>query len=179
MKNVIFHGWTATSRDNWFPWMKRELEKKKLEVLIPDLPNTELPQEKEWLRAALKLTAYDEDTIVVGHSLGSILILRLLERLKTKVKAVFLVASFNEALDMTELSNFFEKPFNYEKIKKTAGKIYILSGDKDPYIPVESPKRLADNLNTRLIIIKGGDHLSEGTGDCKFPELRDMILNES
>jgi predicted alpha/beta hydrolase family esterase len=178
MKIVIFHGWTANSRDNWFPWMKNKLEKKKLEVIVPDLPNTMHPQQKEWLAAVLKLTDYDENTIIVGHSLGTILTLRLLEKLEKKVKAIFLVASFDEPLDMHELSNFFEKPFDYEKIKKSSGKSYIISGDKDPYIPIESPMRLAKSLKANLIIIKGGDHLSAGSGDCRFPELLDMILSE-
>ncbi len=179
MKAVIFHGWTSTSQDNWFPWLKSELEKKGFNVLVPDLPDSDYPNQEKWLPIALKLTDYGKDTILIGHSLGSALIMRLLEKIEKKVKAIYLVSAFDRDLGIPEIENFFYKPFDYEKIKKTAGKIYILNSDNDSYIPIKIAKNLSKNLKCRLIIFKGKEHLSNGTGDLKFPELRDLMLDET
>ena len=175
MKAVIFHGWGSTSQDNWFSWLKDELEDNGFEVFVPNLPNTHNPIQEEWLKAALDLTDFDENTILIGHSLGTILIMRLLE--KKKIKAAFLVSSFDEDLGIPEINNFFDQPFDYEKIK--SNKLYMLSSDNDPYIPLHIAERLSKNLSCKLTVFKGKEHLSNGTGNLRFPELRDMIINES
>ena len=177
MKAIIFHGWGASSKDNWFPWLKSELEKKGHEVYCPDLPNTQSPIQKEWLNVALNLTEYDENTILIGHSLGTVLIMRILEKINKKIKAAFLVSSFDEDLGIPEINNFFDQPFDYEKIK--SNKLYMLSSDNDPYIPLPIAERLSKNLNCKLTVFKAMEHLSQGTDNFKFPELRDLILNES
>ncbi len=176
MKVIIFHGWGSTSKDNWFPWLKNKLEEKAHEVYCPDLPNTNFPSKDEWLKEALKLPI-DENTILVSHSLGTILIMRLLEKLK--VKSAYLVASFDEDLEINELMSFFKDEFDYKTIKKNAEKIIMLSSDNDPYIPLHIAKRLQKNLDCGLIIFEGMEHLSNGTGNLQFPELLEMILNES
>lgn len=174
MKAVIFHGWGSTSQDNWFPWLKNELEKRGYEVECPDFPNTQDPIQEEWLKAALELD-FDENTIFIGHSLGAVLIMRLLE--KKKVKAAFLVSSFDVDLGIPEIKNFFEQPFDYEKIK--LNKLFMLSSDNDPYIQLLISEKMAKKLDCKLKVFKDKEHLSNGTGNLSFPELRDMILNES
>ena len=179
MKAIIFHGWGSTSDDNWFPWLKKELEKKRFEVIAPDLPDSDYPKQDKWVATALKLTHYDENTILVGHSLGTCLIMRLLETFDKKVKAIFLVSAFDKDLGINEIEKFFYKRYNYEKIIKNAGKIYILNSDNDPYIPLNIAEQLSKKLKCKLTVFPNKEHLSAGTDNFKFPELRDMILNET
>jgi uncharacterized protein len=179
MKAVIFHGWVSTSQDNWFPWLKKELEKKDFDVIAPDLPDSQYPKQEKWLPIALKLTDYDEDTVLVGHSLGTCLIMRILENINKKVKAIFLVSAFDKDLGIKEIETFFFKPYDYEKIRKNAGKIYILNSDNDPYIPLNIAEELSKKLKGNLTVFHNKNHLSAGTGDFKFPELLEMISNES
>jgi hypothetical protein len=178
MKVIIFHGWGSTSEDNWFPWLAAELKKTHIKVLLPDLPNSQHPKEKDWINTALHLTKYDDETVLVGHSLGCVLIMRLLERLGKKIKAAFLVSGFDNDLGIPELKSFFERDFYYQLIKDNAGKIVMLNSDDDPSISMEVAERLAKNLDCQLIVYKNKGHLSGGTGDMRFPELLEMILNE-
>ena len=176
MKAVIFHGWGGNSNENWFPWLKKELEKKGFEVLVPDLPDSDFPKQDKWLPAALKLTDYDENTVLIGHSLGTCLIMRILENIHKKVKAIFLVSAFDRDLKIKEIETFFFKPYDYEKIIKNAGKIYILNSDNDPYIPLSIAEELSKKLKCGVKVFHNKEHLSSGTENFRFPELRDMIV---
>ena len=155
MRAIILHCWGGNSESNWFPWLKKELENKGFEVFCPDLPDSQNPKQDGWLNEAMKLE-YDENTILIGHSLGSVLIMRLLE--KVKVKAVYLVAGFDEHLGIPEIMNFFKEPFDYEKIKSNTDKIVMLSSDNDPYIPLEHAQELSKKLDCGLIIFEKMNH---------------------
>ena len=170
MRVIVFHGWGSNSKDNWFPWLKAELEKTGINVIVPDLPNTNNPKLSEWMNSSEKLKITPDD-ILVGHSLGSVLILRLLERYK--VKSAYLVSSFHIYLGIPEIKDFTEKPFDFEKIKDN--KITMLSSDNDPFIDFKIAKELSELLECRIIKFHNMEHLSRGTDNFKFPELLAMI----
>src|SRR3989338_4948256 len=71
-KFVILHGFqSAPDRPRWI-WAKQKLQEMGHEVIIPTLPNPDAPTEEEWVATALAATTYDERTVLVGHSLGSV-----------------------------------------------------------------------------------------------------------
>ena len=42
----IVHGFTASCRSNWFPWLKERLEDENVKVVIPEMPGTTDPHLK-------------------------------------------------------------------------------------------------------------------------------------
>jgi uncharacterized protein len=174
MKALILHGWGSTSKDNWFPWLKATLEKEGYAVACPDLPDPQNPSQAAWLETVREHV--DPDTILVGHSLGAVLILRLLENMKAK--SAYLVAGFDQDLGIPEIANFFKQGFDYESIRSNCSDITLLYSDNDPYIKSSISVALAERLRCKKVLFKGKGHLSAGTaGDRMFPELKDMILN--
>ena len=127
---LILHGWGANGRSNWFPWLKTKLETLGHKVYCPNLPNTDNPDQEEWLNAIRKIDGlkFDENLSIIGHSLGSIAILRILENLadNERINKAILVSGFTRALSISELENFFKTPFNWKKIQKKANKILQL-----------------------------------------------------
>lgn len=46
---LILQGWYQKPNSNWYPWLKKELEKRGYKVFLPDLPtmHTDLPDMKK------------------------------------------------------------------------------------------------------------------------------------
>lgn len=84
--------------ENWFPWLKKELEKSNFEVFVPQLPESGNPRIQNWVpKLAESVGVPDEQTYFVGHSLGCQTITRYLESLPKNIKvggAVFVAGFF-------------------------------------------------------------------------------------
>ncbi|MEF3691990.1 MAG: alpha/beta fold hydrolase [Candidatus Moraniibacteriota bacterium] len=185
MKRVfIIHGWGGSPEANWFPWMKKELEKRKISIEVLAMPNTDNPKMEEWLDFMReKIGKIDEDIFLVGHSLGCIAILRYLESLSEgeKVGGALLVAGFSRSINIPELENFFQTPLDYEKVKKSVRQIGAINSDNDYYVPMEEGKILEEKLGAKLVVLHKAFHLNEGNGFFELPtgleELLKMINN--
>jgi len=175
----IFHGVGGHSQENWFPWLKKELEAQDYRVIVPDFPHAERPALAEWLehfRAYEDLV--DDRTIFVGHSLGGALALRLLERAKKPIRACILVASVWGIMgnDFDPVMNTFTKqPYDWPVIRGNARNFMVIHGDNDPYIRLSLAEELARNLGTTVETISGGGHLNTTAGFAEFPFLLERI----
>jgi len=91
MNFIIIHGVYSNPEDNWFPWLKKELEGQGYEVIVPKMP-TPLDQSLEsWLRVFSNYESkINEETVLIGHSLGSAFILNYLEKTGKKIKAAII-----------------------------------------------------------------------------------------
>lgn len=176
---IIVHGWGASPKDNWFPWLGEKLEENGFRVNIPDFPNTNYPKLDEWLAHFKKSVKVDKETILIGHSLGPVFILRFLEGLEEgrTVKVCFFVSGFAKSLGIPETENFFDEPFDWQKIKRACPKFFLINSDNDPYIPIEIGKDLAKKLGIELMIEKNGGHLNAPGGFLTYPRLLKLILN--
>lgn len=121
----IVHGWEATPESDWFPWLRRELEKRGFTVLVPAMPDPIHPKKEAWVPQLEKTAGIpDRNCYFVGHSLGCITILRYLETLQKSQVAggAVLVGGFGTDLEYAdykgEVSSFFSTPLDWGKIKK-------------------------------------------------------------
>jgi len=181
MKKRVFiiHGWGGTPDSNWFPWLKNELEKNNFEVTVPQMPNTDFPKQNEWLTCMKEIIGRaDENTFLVGHSLGVIAILRYLETLEKnqKIGGAILVAGFSESVGISETATFFESYVNYEKIKLHCEKIVAINSDDDYYVPIEKGELLRDKLNAKFIILHKAGHINRKTRYFKLPIALEELL---
>ena len=82
---------------NWFPWLAGELRSLGHEVVVPEYPTPNNQSLESWLEVFdqdFGLENLNEDSILIGHSLGATFILKLLERAKQPIAACYLVAGF-------------------------------------------------------------------------------------
>ncbi len=173
MNVIIIHGVGGHPQENWFPWLKENLEREGHKVEIPQFPSPE--RLSDWLEIIDNYNI-DKDTIFVGHSLGVPFILNILE--KSMCHSAFLVAGFvgklNNQFDHVT-KTFAQREFNWDKVRKNCSHFEIFHSDNDPYVKIEKAYELKDKLNCELSVIKNGGHLNQSSGFTTFPQLLEKI----
>lgn len=182
VKVFIIHGAYGNPNENWFPWLKGELEKIGIKVFVPRFPTPEGQNLNNWLRAFEEYIPHiDEKTIFVGHSLGPAFIMNVLETLEKPILVAFFVSGFTGLLDQPEFDEInktiTDRAFNYSKIRNNCKDFFIYNSDTDPYVPLNKGRQLAMNLNGKLTIIKDGGHINAAAGYLEFPLLLRDIKN--
>lgn len=174
MANIfIVYGVGGHDKENWFPWLKEQLEILGHRVFIPKFPTPENQTLENWLKVLEQYKEYiNQETLFIGHSLGAPFILNIAERLP--IKAAFLVASFigkcgNQYDEGAK--TFTQREFNWPKIKTNCPYFKIYHSDNDPYLPLEKAERVAKGLNVEITLVKGAGHFNEAAGYKKFPLL--------
>ena len=159
---LIIHGWESNSREHWFLEEKKRLGQLGYEVVVPDMPNTLHPKKEEWVKVIRGFNP-DENSILIGHSLGGVAILRYLEEAINKVgKCIFIATPIRKlGMGYEGIENFLEDEFNWEKIKENTDKLVVFNQVEDPAVPLQHGKDLANYLNAELVVFKGNDHFDK------------------
>ncbi len=175
---IILHGTASSSQNNWFPWLKQELETLGYEVWVPDLPDAQQPNIDTYNKFLLSSNWDFNDNLIIGHSSGSVAILGLLQALPENitVNTALLVGTFRGNLDRDDLKDV-DIPYDYERIKNKAKQFIVIHSDNDPYCPLEGAKWVANQLGTEIVLFPGMQHFSSHLDPkfAQFPELLDLI----
>jgi predicted alpha/beta hydrolase family esterase len=168
LRAVIIHCWGGKPHYAWYPWLEAQLVQRGYSVSVPKMPHTHEPRQDKWLsHVAQVIGEPDDDLVLIGHSLGTVIIMRYLESLsdKQKIGKAILVAGFTDQLGFGELDNFFESTLNYKKIKsKSVHGFAAIQSDDDPHVSEQYSIRLQHELGAKLIIKHGARHMSGAIG---------------
>ncbi|MBI3366781.1 alpha/beta hydrolase [Candidatus Roizmanbacteria bacterium] len=172
MKRNIFiiHGSYGSPQENWFPWLKKELEKLGRRVFVPQFPVPKKitpggHQLKDWLKEFDKYRKFvNENTIIIAHSRGAVFCYHLLPTFPEPIDSVFLVGgwlNYHWYKKSRKTNSFHKKPFLWEKIKKSARYFEFYQSNNDPTgIPVSDGKTVAKYLDAKFILVKETGHFS-------------------
>ncbi len=179
MNFIIIHGTKAGPQSNWFPWLKETLEKAGHKVSVPQFPTPEDQDVDNWLDVLDDHIEDASNTILIGHSIGCALMFNALFGAEEAFKASFFVSPVLEDIGKPEYDklnkSFYEVELDWEDIKNHAGKVHILYGEGDAYVPKEQAEELQRHLQTRMTVIPRGGHLNSEAGFNEFPDLLKMI----
>lgn len=168
---IIVHGWDGYPEEGWFPWLKKELEAKGFEVIVPQLPDAAIPRIDKWVPAlSLAVGTPDEQTYFVGHSMGCQTIARYLEALPDdkKVGGAVFVAGFFKRLtgleddpDVQETDkHWLGTPLDLGRVKSHLSKSVAIFSDDDPWVPLDNQDDFRDKLGSEIIIEHAKGHFS-------------------
>lgn len=180
-KFLILHGTGATPESNWFMWLKGILIGQGHAVWLPQLPGADKPDAETYTKFLLSNNdfTYDDQTIIIGHSSGSVEALYLLQHLPktTAIKAAILVSAFRDDLNWDSLKGLFKEPYNFDTIKEHCQRFVFVHSDDDPYVPIEQAEFLAIETGGELLTFEGQGHFNtELSPDYKqFSKLLDII----
>ncbi len=182
MKFVIFHGSFGSPEGNWFPELRERLELLGQKVIVPKFPTedwTRLTEKgsqsasknqnlQNWFKTfgrILKSFKTGEPLCFVGHSLGPLFILHIVEKYNINLDSAIFVSPFLERLGgqwQIELVNktFYKTDFDWKKLKELIPVSYVLYSDNDPYVPKKYSMDCAQKLGSSTIFVKGAAHMN-------------------
>ncbi len=154
---VLLHGFTGSAEANFFPWLKLELEKQGHTVFCPELPNSNEPTVEEQAQYVLDNAKIDENTIILGHSLGGVVAMNILQKINTRIAKLVLVDSFIRAeyndTDEEQVKKTFDWKFDFEKIKKNTQKISIVTDKCFSFVREDQVREMQHILDASLQLV--------------------------
>lgn len=178
---VIVHGFKGKPDSNWKPWLKNELEGKDFVVDIPEMPNADQPDVDQWVaRLSETIGTPNNETYLVGHSLGCITILRYLESLKNEqtIAGCVLVAGFGEKFKQYSGGHdtFFDHALGWPKIKSHCDRFVAIHSKDDPNVEFEQLELFEQKLDAKTIAVTHMGHFGSPDGIFEAPIIRDELL---
>lgn len=158
---LLLHGYAETPERTWFPWLHAELEKEGIAVIAPALPKPLQPNYKKWMKTVLPFArTMTKSTVIIAHSIGGVLALRMLEkRLSKRIAGVILVSSpFAATIRVKAMLDFFDRPIDWWTVRKAASKFEIIHAKDDPLVPFDHALRYQEALDGELTLMKKGSH---------------------
>ncbi len=167
----------CTTQDNWFPSVKAELEKHDLEVLAPTFPDPNLARESYWIPFLREELKAGSDTVLIGHSSGAIAAMRFAEN--HQLLGSILVGAYHTHLgvEAEKQSGYFDRPWEWDKIKKNQKWISLFASSDDPWIPIEEARNIHAKLDCEYHEYKNQGHFGGDYFKSTFPELTLSVLN--
>ena len=167
--------------------MKKELEARGYEVIVPQLPDAESPRIWKWVpKLAEVVGEADEQTYFVGHSMGCQTIARYLETLPDGVKvggAVFVAGFFKHLSGLEDDPDVRETdqhwlgtPIDLAKVRSHLPKSIAIFSDDDPFVPLDNQDDFRERLGAEIRIEHACGHFSGGDRVTELPSALEALL---
>ncbi len=156
---ILIHGnGGASGQDNWQPDVVRKLKDAGIAAISPDFPDAVHAREQYWIPYLQDELKADQNTVLVGHSSGAIAAMRFAETHRI-LGSVLIGASHTDLDDEGEKqSGYFNRPWNWEAIRSNQGWIIQFASTDDPYIPIDEPRFVHEQLQTEYYEMNDRGH---------------------
>lgn len=169
-KTLIVHGLDGSPAPHWQDWWAATDPT----ALNVDLPTPHAPVPEAWEAELAGMILRHPDSIVVGHSLGAVLIARLLAKWpQLRIGAALLVAPA-ETMGNDRIGHFGpipERPFDVPAL--------VVASTTDPWMPLPRAEGLARAWGSDLINLGAAGHINVAAGFGPWPQgkqLRDQLV---
>lgn len=174
-KVYVVHGYGASVNEHWFPWLETELAKLGIDCHRLEMPDSATPQSGKWLDYLnAKIEKVDDQTVLIGHSLGCIAALNFLAKNYAKPAGAILVSGFYEPLEnipeLTPFSNLYAilPPIS-------ALNAYVVAALDDEIVNHQYSDNLAKHLKAHYIRLPQGGHFLDSEGWLEFPLILELV----
>lgn len=196
MKFVFFHGSFVGPEYIWWPYLKLGLEKLNQKVIAPQYPVdywkqvqniSELSVLKKQTLAhwtekyiQVKKNLKESDKLCfVGHSLGPLFILHMLDKFPLKLDCAIFISPFFSKLNKSKLidhvnDTFYRTEFDFAKLHKLIPKSYVLYSDSDPYVDNNLSLDFSRKLKSDVISVHDLSHFDSTIKLTRFPLLLEL-----
>lgn len=144
------------------------------QVLLPSMPNSANARYSEWKIWFNHLSElFNEEVILVGHSLGAIFLAKYLSenQLNFKVNATILIAAPYNDESLEDLGDFKVEKLS-TKLTEQAGRLVFFNGNDDPVISLADLENYKQELpSAEFNMLAAPDHFIR----ADFPELVTLL----
>lgn len=184
---LIAHRWSGSPKADWYPWLKHELEKEGVHVIIPSMPDAHHPQIVPWVTTLQEaLPEPDAKTYMIGHSIGCQALLRYIETLPPNpdIGGLLLVApwtklkenSYESDADVEIARPWIETPINWKKVFARAQNTRAIFSTNDPFVDYEKESHFfRQKLNADILIEENKGHFTSHDQIVEFPGIFSLI----
>jgi predicted alpha/beta hydrolase family esterase len=177
MRIVVAHGYLADPTRHWFPWLVEHYGADTVSVMA--LPDPEEPDLETWVHAAsAAIGEVDEETILLGHSLGCVTLLHALNRRTDawRLGGLVLVAGFVDPLpNLPALDPFATEPLDLGRIRRDTAVRHVLRSDNDDVVAAALTERMASMLDAPVTVVPGAGHFVDRQGIRELPALLPIL----
>ncbi len=185
MKNVfLIHSYNGDTEYSFAPSIKKLCEENKIGYFFPRFPVRWEAIYEGWEKVLNEYVSngiFNEETIVIAHSLGTHFILKYLARNNIKINTYVSVAGFSSyegRKDLAEVINrFHPSEEEFAKCKMLINNIYSIYSDNDEISPIEKLELYADKLGANKILIKGAGHFNPISKVTEIKELNKIVVD--
>lgn len=197
MQFVIIHGAFGGPDENWFPQLGEKLASLGQKVIIPRFPvddwdtitsqGPDIPSKHQnldhWLKTFEKVLEnlnQNDKLCFIGHSLGPLFILHVLEKYDIQLDSAIFVSPFLRLPDdkywQVHLVNktFYKTDFDFVRLKRLIPISYTLYSDNDPYVDKKYSIDFAHNLGSSPVQVLSAGHMNSEAGYKDFPLVFDL-----
>jgi predicted alpha/beta hydrolase family esterase len=177
----IIHAWDESPTSCWYQWLKQQLEAQGIAVFVPEIemPNPNAPEVEPWVKTLHDiLPDPDEDTLLIGHSVGCQAIMRYLASLDDglRIGQAAFVAPWTHLINLGDDSMEIARPWlgtmlDWQTIRGRCSKFVAFFSDDDEWVPLSEATVFKDRLDAEAKIMYQMAHFDT---IAQFPEL----LNE-
>jgi uncharacterized protein len=181
MNLILMHARGSSNKINFYKFLEDFCKQNKIEFFDPKVIYKEAKCDK-WLKSIEVYKDFiNENTIMVGHSMGCIALSKFLSRNpEIKIHSLHLVAGWNNAIDpetdnkslsIVQGTSFDPNSIDWELISRNCGRIYIYYSRDDKEHRIRNSQKYKVNLgkNAKLIELENYGHFD--IDNIKFPEL--------
>jgi hypothetical protein len=143
------------------------------------------PKIDKWVPFLSKLIGEpDENSYLIGHSIGCQTVLRYLETLEDKkIGGAVLVAGWLMRLtgdlskeEIAIARPWIETPIDYQKVKRSCLSIVAIFSDNDPYVYIDNKKLFEERLGATTVVEHQKGHFSGSDGVTELPSALNSVL---
>ena len=176
-KTLIVPGLDGSPSPHWQDWWARTDPN----AMFVDLPDPRRPIREAWEAALAVMILRHPGSILVGHSLGSVLIAQMLDRWSgLRVRGAVLVAPADPMAgfdDRRRIRRFGPLPDRALDVPTV-----LVASRNDPWMSFDRSRDLADELGEDLIDLGHAGHVNVASGFGPWPGgkvIRDRLLDQT
>eukprot|EP00878_Enallax_costatus_P015163 GHUV01015875.1.p1 GENE.GHUV01015875.1~~GHUV01015875.1.p1 ORF type:complete len:188 (+),score=31.76 GHUV01015875.1:474-1037(+) len=145
------NGSGSVHNSNFYGWLHQKLNQPPAVVsVLRNMPDPVRASESVWIPFMRNELRAAEDSIIVGHSSGAAAAMRFCEQYK--VAGIVLVSAYttDQGDELEASSGYFNRPWQWNRIKDNAGFIVQFASTDDPFLPWSEQQAVADKLQAEL-----------------------------